>query len=59
MDHPRSGRQRVHVRRLPETAPDGALIEGVFRPAVRQARVGVGRASGGAISERNRARRVA
>jgi hypothetical protein len=54
MDHPRSGRQRVHIRWLPETAPDRALIEGVFRPAARQARVGVGEASGGATSERTR-----
>jgi hypothetical protein len=33
MAHPRSGWQRVHARWLPETAPDRALIEGVFRPS--------------------------
>ncbi len=57
MDHPRSGQQPVHVRWLPETAADRRLIEGMFHPAARQARVGVGEASGGAKVERIPGRR--
>jgi len=46
--------QRVHIHKLPQTAPRVAgLIEGVFRPGGAGRAVGVGTASGGGKSEGN------
>jgi hypothetical protein len=50
--------QRVHIHKLPQTAPQVAgLIEGILGRGGQRSAVGVGTASGGAKSERNQARR--